>query len=330
MSSTTRSTASPRANRATCPSAAARRSAAGRATPSWDFVAVGRGHDTAYWTEFLRALHKVDPDMPVNIEHEDQELDQLEGLRFAANTLIEAEKAASEPAMAGSASSARPASRPSASSNRPRPRGTVSWPWRRATRAGRASLPSTGRAGARVVCRRHRRPRGRGRLQPAAELAPRRVEHPRGRGGQARARREAVAPWTPREARDGCATPSAAAGVVFMEAFHYPYHPLFRRVCALLDRRAVGEVRRIRAILRMPAPPDSDPRWSRRARWRRDDGPRVLQRLGAAAARPVRRRGAARRQGPAVRSGRTSGRRRAPLLRGRPTRAGRPGRAAAT
>ena len=60
---------------------------------SWDFVAVGRGHDTAYWTEFLRALRKIDPDMPVNIEHEDQELDQLEGLRFAANTLIEAEKA---------------------------------------------------------------------------------------------------------------------------------------------------------------------------------------------------------------------------------------------
>ena len=61
-------------------------------TPSWDFVAVGRGHDTPYWTEFLRALHKIDPDMPVNIEHEDQELDQLEGLRFAATTLIEAAK----------------------------------------------------------------------------------------------------------------------------------------------------------------------------------------------------------------------------------------------
>ena len=60
--------------------------------PSWDFVAVGRGHDTEYWTEFLRALAKVDPDMPVNIEHEDQELDQLEGLRFAATTLLEAEK----------------------------------------------------------------------------------------------------------------------------------------------------------------------------------------------------------------------------------------------
>ena len=57
---------------------------------SWDFVAVGRGHDVAFWTEFLRALETVDPDMAVNIEHEDQELDQLEGLRFAAATLLEA------------------------------------------------------------------------------------------------------------------------------------------------------------------------------------------------------------------------------------------------
>lgn len=60
---------------------------------SWDFVAVGRGHDGAYWTEFLAALAKIDPDMPVNIEHEDVELDQLEGLRFAAQTLIDADKA---------------------------------------------------------------------------------------------------------------------------------------------------------------------------------------------------------------------------------------------
>jgi sugar phosphate isomerase/epimerase len=54
---------------------------------SWDFVAVGRGHDVEFWTEFLRALAEVDPDMAVNIEHEDQELDQLEGLRAAAETL---------------------------------------------------------------------------------------------------------------------------------------------------------------------------------------------------------------------------------------------------
>ena len=60
---------------------------------SWDFVAVGRGHDVSWWTEFLRALRDIDPDMPVNIEHEDLELDQLEGLTFAANTLLEAEKA---------------------------------------------------------------------------------------------------------------------------------------------------------------------------------------------------------------------------------------------
>ena len=54
---------------------------------SWDFVAVGRGHDVDFWANFLRALNKIDPDMAVNIEHEDQELDQLEGLRSAAETL---------------------------------------------------------------------------------------------------------------------------------------------------------------------------------------------------------------------------------------------------
>ena len=54
-----------------------------------------------------------------------------------------------------------------------------------------------------------------------------------------------------------------ASGVVFMEAFHYPYHPLFRRVCELLEEGAVGEVEHVSAVLRMPAPPDDDPRWSR-------------------------------------------------------------------
>jgi len=58
--------------------------------PSWDFVAVGRGHDVNWWTGFLAALAEIDPDMPVNIEHEDQELDQLGGLRSAAETLIKA------------------------------------------------------------------------------------------------------------------------------------------------------------------------------------------------------------------------------------------------
>ena len=57
---------------------------------SWDFVAVGRGHDVAWWSSFLQALSEVDPDMAVNIEHEDQELDQIEGLASAARTLLKA------------------------------------------------------------------------------------------------------------------------------------------------------------------------------------------------------------------------------------------------
>jgi sugar phosphate isomerase/epimerase len=57
---------------------------------SWDFVAVGRGHDVSWWRDFLTALEEVDPDMAVNIEHEDQELDRLDGLRSAAETLLEA------------------------------------------------------------------------------------------------------------------------------------------------------------------------------------------------------------------------------------------------
>jgi sugar phosphate isomerase/epimerase len=58
-----------------------------RSASSWDFVAVGRGHDVGFWTRFLEALQRIDPGMAVNIEHEDQELDQMEGLRYAAETL---------------------------------------------------------------------------------------------------------------------------------------------------------------------------------------------------------------------------------------------------
>ncbi|MET8249400.1 sugar phosphate isomerase/epimerase [Streptomyces sp. NPDC005202] len=54
---------------------------------SWDFVAVGRGHDEVFWRDFLDPLRDVDPDMAVNIEHEDTELGQLEGLEVAARTL---------------------------------------------------------------------------------------------------------------------------------------------------------------------------------------------------------------------------------------------------
>ena len=48
------------------------------------------GPRRGWWRRFLAALAAVDPDMAVNIEHEDQELDQLEGLRTAAATLLAA------------------------------------------------------------------------------------------------------------------------------------------------------------------------------------------------------------------------------------------------
>lgn len=57
---------------------------------AWDFVALGRGHDTAYWAGFLRALHEIDPGMCVNIEHEDTQLGRIEGLEVASRVLLDA------------------------------------------------------------------------------------------------------------------------------------------------------------------------------------------------------------------------------------------------
>ena len=60
---------------------------------AWDFVALGKGHDTAFWAEFLRALHEIDPGMLVNIEHEDVSLGRIEGLQVAATVLTDADAA---------------------------------------------------------------------------------------------------------------------------------------------------------------------------------------------------------------------------------------------
>jgi len=54
---------------------------------SWDFVALGRGHDVDFWARFLSALHAVDPEMMVNIEHEDVSLGRIEGLEVASDVL---------------------------------------------------------------------------------------------------------------------------------------------------------------------------------------------------------------------------------------------------
>jgi sugar phosphate isomerase/epimerase len=68
---------------------------------AWDFVAIGKGHPVEYWTRFLEALREIDPQMWVNIEHEDTELGREEGIALAAEALREAEAAMSAPANEG-------------------------------------------------------------------------------------------------------------------------------------------------------------------------------------------------------------------------------------
>lgn len=61
---------------------------------AWDFVALGRGHDTGFWAQFLAALYEVSPGIAVNIEHEDVSLGRVEGLRAAAEVLLAAHQKA--------------------------------------------------------------------------------------------------------------------------------------------------------------------------------------------------------------------------------------------
>lgn len=61
---------------------------------AWDFVALGRGHDVDYWAEFIKALYEVDPNMMLNIEHEDTSLGRVEGIEVAAKVLLEAARKA--------------------------------------------------------------------------------------------------------------------------------------------------------------------------------------------------------------------------------------------
>lgn len=58
--------------------------------PAWRFVHVGAGHDQAWWTEFLRAIAEINPNMHVNIEHEDIKFDNVTGLERGAKVLIAA------------------------------------------------------------------------------------------------------------------------------------------------------------------------------------------------------------------------------------------------
>ncbi|MGW4135417.1 Gfo/Idh/MocA family protein [Streptomyces mirabilis] len=53
----------------------------------------------------------------------------------------------------------------------------------------------------------------------------------------------------------------ATAGTVFMEGFHYLFHPVTRRLHELLDSGKLGDLRHVETTVAMPAPPDDDVRW---------------------------------------------------------------------
>lgn len=55
---------------------------------------------------------------------------------------------------------------------------------------------------------------------------------------------------------------AAKAGTVFMEGFHYLFHPVTRRLHELLASGELGELRRVETMVAIPAPDDTDPRWS--------------------------------------------------------------------
>ncbi|WP_198954455.1 Gfo/Idh/MocA family protein [Kineosporia sp. R_H_3] len=53
-----------------------------------------------------------------------------------------------------------------------------------------------------------------------------------------------------------------AAGTTFMEAFHYLFHPVTRRLLEVVESGEIGRVQRVETMVAIPAPPDGDPRWS--------------------------------------------------------------------
>jgi len=68
---------------------------------AWDFVALRRGHDAVFWSTWLAALHVFDPDVLVNIEHEDVALGRIEGLEVASAVLLDVARRAGIPTAEG-------------------------------------------------------------------------------------------------------------------------------------------------------------------------------------------------------------------------------------
>ena len=57
---------------------------------AWSYVTLGRGHDASWWRSFTQSLRKAGYDGVLSIEHEDQSLSPLEGVRKLVVVLREA------------------------------------------------------------------------------------------------------------------------------------------------------------------------------------------------------------------------------------------------
>jgi predicted dehydrogenase len=55
---------------------------------------------------------------------------------------------------------------------------------------------------------------------------------------------------------------AARSGTVFMEGFHYLFHPVTRRLHELLASGELGELRHVETEVCIPAPDATDPRWA--------------------------------------------------------------------
>lgn len=53
-----------------------------------------------------------------------------------------------------------------------------------------------------------------------------------------------------------------AGDAVIMEAFHYAFHPVMRRVVEIVGSGEIGDVRHVESSMVIPAPDDDDLRWS--------------------------------------------------------------------
>ena len=52
-----------------------------------------------------------------------------------------------------------------------------------------------------------------------------------------------------------------ASGLIFMEAFHYIYHPVLNRLFDLIESGEIGKIKRVESVFNVSAPAADDPRW---------------------------------------------------------------------